>query len=85
MPQMPTFTAALELEPILPDLSALATDLNIGAKQVSSAPITNTSTSSSLTHNHNLSVTANYEKPQPERSLREDLARWDAMMRARAY
>jgi len=41
------------------------------------------SSTSNTTHNHNLSVTANYTKPQSERSLRDDLRLSQSMMRMR--
>ena len=41
------------------------------------------SNTTNTTHNHNLSVTANYTKPQSERSLRDDLRLNQAMMRMR--
>ena len=42
------------------------------------------STTNSTTHNHNLAFTANYTKPQSERSVREDLRLNQAMLRMRS-
>jgi hypothetical protein len=57
---------------------------SLGQLTIGAAPQGGATAISNTTHNHNLSVTANYAKYQGETSLRDDLALYQSMMRARA-